>query len=335
MLGRVDRGGDLLHAAGVTGAGQRGHADRPRERQRQAAEQRQVLLVDVDPHGQRRQVADAEQVVRGVHQLPDGDALLEDDTTQRRLDLDPRPRRRVGALRVGKRQPVRISPQRVDLFRGEAPGAERGFGLVERHPVVLHRALGLAHRALGRPVVLEQPFQSSERLLVRLELRHGVHELALLRAQVRAPHHGQHVPLVHPVPDLQRAPRRYGGRNGERGQERFRHLRQFDDRAGERRLDAGQLAAVEVERALERGQLALAVGDGRRGRLHAERRSNVRGHDDFVRAGPAELGHRVRFFLLGGRGGRGAGAAGREPRRRAPGDKNHGPNGDGPTDTSE
>jgi hypothetical protein len=133
-----------------------------------------------------------------------------------------------------------------DLVVAEPPRPQRALGAIDRDAVGLDVTPRLHERPLGDAAGAVGVFELAERQLVGAQLGDGVHQLALLLAEVLAPDDREQVALAHPVAVAQRPRRVAGGVRLRRRLAQRRHL------AGEARVDAGQAIAVQRQRALER-----------------------------------------------------------------------------------
>ena len=142
---------------------------------------RQVGLVHVGQHPHGGEIADDEEVDRGVgltvgHHLAGGDIALDDDTA-------PRRRHHHGRRGVGPRRDV----LELGVAHPEGPQARGGpLALGHRLAVVV---AGLTDLLLGDGLDLEQLAREPERGLRALQVGDGLGVIRLRRAQVRAVEH--------------------------------------------------------------------------------------------------------------------------------------------------
>src|SRR5262249_27390200 len=86
-----------------------------------------------------------------------------------------------------------------DFFLAQPPGDKRAPGPVYRDQIGFHLPL-LFEKPLFRNDAFGDAFLDLfERFLIEIELRQGVHQLALLLAQVLAPDHGEQIALLDEV----------------------------------------------------------------------------------------------------------------------------------------
>ena len=165
----------------------------------QGIERGQIFFVGMGQHAQPREVSDLEQVGGGVDQLAEGHVSLDDHAAQGRDDIHAGPllHHVLAGGHLLTDQPGGLGPHGVDLALGNPPALQGPDAARDGDAVGLDPPLGLAERALGNGPFGRRVAEPLQGFFIHPQLRETVDQLALFLAQVAAPNHCQHLPLVY------------------------------------------------------------------------------------------------------------------------------------------